>query len=291
MKKISIILVISILFVSMFSMSAFAAEPATKTDAFFSTVYDTKGITLVGLNTSGAPGFSVPEMSARVTTDENGKSYMEMVGSAKFAFFKLDLFALKDGLYMYFPQFNRHMDYSFIYKDMTDELVSDFTAKTIDLFLPIAYVEYLTLESAGEEHIENYGTAYVERFSYNKDALINDLVRKGLIPNPKYYNVNIYDENEIIEFVYNYAQDDTAYKYAKFLSEDFMTFAYNENDDLVYCNYYVTEGDSVRNVVYDYSLFECIKAGADNNKFVLPESSLGLEIFELLAKLVYSMFS
>lgn len=290
MKKISLVLASVLLFVSVFSMGAYASSEVTKTEAFFSKLAETQSLKLVNPKDeeiTGVDFIDFTEMSVRMFTDEAGNKKSEMIGSFKIGFMEVDMFALQSGLYIYFPQYDRHMDYSFIYKDKIDEVIEETSSMTVDLLLPVAYSDLMTLKSAGEQELEGYGKAYVETFSYDLKSIVKDLEMRGLVPNPNPYGVNFNDNEEVGDFILHSGADNASW-YSDLAYQNEAFFAYDENGNLIACDYFAVKGERITEVEYEVGFVECIEPVVNANDFILPESSMNLEVFMMFVRLIFS---
>lgn len=289
MKKICVILVSVLLLVSAFSVGANAADE-TRTEKFFSEIEEKKAATFYEpFKSEEFNGLNIEKISMRIVKDENGNRISELCGSAKLGFMDLKMYALESGIFIYFPQFNRHMDYSFVWKDKTDDLVEIFTGYSEEDIIPIpSYPEYMILKSIEEKEIGKYGKVYVETFSYDIEAVVDDLVSKDIIPDPTLYDISLDDNKALSDFYWNYAGDYSGFA-SSLLYDNEASFMYNEEGLLVAADYFSGEGKEIDHENYELGLMGGIAPGANEEDFIMPESSANLEIFMMFVKLIFTL--
>lgn len=289
MKKISIVLVLVLTFMSVFSIFA-NATGTTITEKFFAEIEETKAVTYYQpMKNENVNGFSYEKASIRIIEDENGEKISEVYGAAKLGFMRIEAFATREGLFMYFPQFNRHMDFSFVYKDKSEDILSSFLGYEDDDLLPSpSYPEYMILKSVEESEVAGYGKVITEKFSYDLEPVVDDLVSKDIIPDPTRYGVSLDDNKALSEFYWNYAGDYSGFA-ASLFSQNEAIFMYNDKGQLIAADYFSGEGKEVDNVYYEIGEVGAIAAGAEAEDFVMPESSHNLEVFMMFVRLVFSL--
>lgn len=289
MKKVSIILALVLVFTSVFSICANAAGE-TITEKFFAEIEETQAVTYYQpMKNENMNGFSYEKASIRIIEDENGEKISEVYGAAKLGLMRIEAFATQEGLFMYFPQFNRHMDFSFVYKDKSEDILADFLGYEDDDLLPsLSYPEYLIFKSVEESEVAGYGKVYTEKFTYDLEAIVDDLVAKDIIPDPVRYGISLDDNMALGEFFINYADDFSGFAYSLFFQNE-VTFMFNDKGQLIAADYFSGEGKDIDSVNYEIGDIGAVAAGADTEDFVMPESSHNFEIFMMFVRLVFSL--
>ncbi len=289
MKKVSIVLALVLVFTSVFSICANAAGE-TLTESFFAEIEETQAVTYYQpMKNENMNGFSYEKASIRIIEAENGEKISEVYGAAQLGFMRIEAFATQKGLFMYFPQFNRHMDFSFVYKDKSEDILADFLGYEDDDLLPsLSYPEYMIFKSVEESEVAGYGKVYTEKFTYDLEGIVDDLVSKDIIPDPTRYGVSLDDNKALSEFYWNYAGDYSGFA-ASLFSQNEAIFMYNDKGQLIAADYFSGEGKEVDNVYYEIGEVGAIAAGAEIEDFVMPESSHNLEVFMMFVRLVFSL--
>lgn len=289
MKKISIVLALVLVFTSVFSVCA-NATGETRTEKFFAEIEETKAVTFYEpMKNEEIDGFSYEKVSMRLIENENGEEVSELSGVAKLGFMDIEMYATQKGLLIYFPQFNRHMDFSFIWKDKTEDILADFLGYEEDDLLPsLSYPEHMIFKSVEESEVAGYGKVFTEKFTYDLEAIVNDLVSKDIIPDPTRYGVSLDDNKALSEFYWNYAGDYSGFASSLFYQNE-ATFMFNDKGQLIAADYFTGEGKDIDNVYYELGYIGAVAAGADAEDFVMPESSASLEIFMMLVRLIFTL--
>lgn len=289
MKKISIVLALVLAITSVFSVCASAADE-TITEKFFAEIEETQAVTYYQpMRNEEMNGFTYEKASIRIVENANGEKISELYGAAKLGFMNIEAFATQDGLFMYFPQFNRHMDFSFVYKDKSEDILADFLGYEDDDLLPsLSYPEYMIFKSVDESEVAGYGKVYTEKFTYDLEGIVNDLVSKDIIPDPTLYGVSLDDNKALSEFYWNYAGDYSGFA-ASLFSQNEAIFMYNDKGQLIAADYFSGEGKDIDSVYYELGEIGAVAAGADAEDFVMPESSHNLEVFMMFVRLVFSL--
>ena len=131
MKRFSAVLVSVLVFVLAFSAIANAASE-TITEKFFYEIEKSKAVTFYEqIKNEDMGGFSYGKTSIRYAEDENGEEICEYFASAKLWFIDLEMYATQKGMFMYFPQINRHMDFSYIVQEKADEVLKEMLYNTL----------------------------------------------------------------------------------------------------------------------------------------------------------------
>lgn len=287
MKKLSLVFAMILVFTSVFSICANAASE-TKTEKFFADIEKNKAITLYEpMKSENTNRFSENKVSMRHVEDENGKVMTEYFSSSKVFFLDLEMYVTQKGLFVYFPQFNRHMDFSLIFdnqtKDVFEELLYE---ETVLMPLP-SYPEYMSLKSSVKEtDVAGYGDLYIETFTYDTEAVVNDLVAKGIIPDPALYGISLDDNEALGDFYWNYAGDYSGFAASLFYKNE-ATFTFNEKGQLVAADYFTGEGKDIDNEYYELGEIGGFSAGASAEDFEMPESSKSLRIFMMFVRLLF----
>lgn len=290
MKKLSIALAFILIFTSVFSVSANADE-GTRTEKFFAEIAETQAITLYDpMKGESVNGLNFKKTSMRIVEDENGEAYSEMCGFLKLGFLDVEVYVNKNGMFMYYPQFNRHMDFSFVWKEQTEDILGEFLGFEENDLIPMpSYPEYMILKSSvTKTDVEGYGNLYVETFTYDIEAVVDDLVSKDIIPDPALYGISLEDNAALSQFYWNYSGDNSGFA-SSLLYENEATFVFDENGILVAADYFTGEGKEVNSVVFELGNFGGFSAGADAEDFTMPESSANLEVFMIFVKLIFSI--
>lgn len=289
MKKISIVLALVLVFTSVFSICANAAEE-TLTEKFFDEIEETQAVTFYQpMKNESFDNFSYEKVSMRLTENENGEEISELVGSAKVGFMEVEGYITQKGLFIYFPQFNRHMDLSFIWKDKTDELLEMFWGYEEDDLMPsLSYPEHMIFKSVEETEIDGYGKVYIETFTYDLEAIVDDLVAKDIIPDPVRHGISLDDNMALGEFFMNYSDDNSGSAYLMLFKNE-ASFIYNEKGQLISAEYFTGEGENVDNVNYELGYIGAISAGADADSFIMPESSANLDVLVMFIRLIFTL--
>lgn len=289
MKKFSVALALVLVFTSVFSICA-NATAETMTEKFFAEIEETQAVTYYQpMRNEEMNGFTYEKASIRIVENANGEKISELYGAAKLGFMNIEAFATQDGLFMYFPQFNRHMDFSFVYKDKSEDILADFLGYEDDDLLPsISYPEYMIFKSVDESEVAGYGKVYTEKFTYDLEGIVNDLVSKDIIPDPTLYGVSLDDNKALSEFYWNYAGDYSGFA-ASLFSQNEAIFMYNDKGQLIAADYFSGEGKDIDSVYYELGEIGAVAAGADAEDFVMPESSHNLEVFMMFVRLVFSL--
>lgn len=290
MKRLSAVLALVLIFTSVFSVFA-NAETETKTEKFFSEIEESKSITFYEpMKNEDMDGFSYGKTSVRYAEYGNGENITEYFASAKLWFIDLKLYATQKGLFMYFPQINRHIDFSFIWEDETNDIFVNLLYEDTELMPSPSYPEYMRLKSSVvETDVAGYGDLYIETFTYDIKAVVNDLVSKDIIPDPTLYGISLDDNKALSEFYWNYAGDYSGFA-SSLLYRNEATFTFNEKDQLVAADYFTGEGKGVDNEYYELGELGGIEAGATTEDFEMPESSANFEIFMMFIKLIFKHF-
>lgn len=289
MKKFSVVLALVLVFTSVFSVCANAAGE-TMTEKFFSEIEATQAVTYYQpMKNEEMNNFYYEKSSIRIVENENGEKISEVSGAAKLGFMDIKMYATQDGLFIYFPQFKRHMDFSFIYKEKSEEILADFLNYEEDDLLPsLSYPEHMILKSVEESEIAGYGKVVTEKFTFDLEPIVEDLVDKDIIPDPTLYGISLDDNKELSEFYWNYADDYSGFA-ASLFSQNEAIFMYNDKGQLIAADYFTGEGKNIDNVYYELGDIGAISAGADAEDFEMPESSYNLEVFMMFVRLVFSL--
>lgn len=289
MKKISAVLAFILVLASVFSVFANAAGE-TQTEKFFAEIKETKAVTLYQpMKNEEINGFSYEKVSMRIVENESGEEISEIGGVFKLGFMEIEAYATQEGLFVYFPQFNRHMDFSFILKDETENVLADFLGyRENDLIPTLSYSEYMMLKSVDESEIAGYGKVYTEKFSYDLEAIVGDLVAKDIIPDPTRYGVSLDDNKALSEFYWNYSGDYSGFA-SSLLYQNEAVFMYNDKGHLIAADYFTGEGEEIDHICYELGSVGGIDAGADAEDFSMPDSSFGMKIFMMFIRLVFTI--
>ncbi len=287
MKKLSAVIALILMFVSVFSICANAASE-TKTEEFFAKIEETKAITLYEpMKRENTNRFSENKVSMRHIEDENGKVMTEYFSSSKVFFLDLEMYATQKGLFLYFPQFNRHMDFSLVFGDQAKDVFDELLYEETELMPLPSYPEYMSLKSSVKDtDVAGYGDLYTETFTYDTEAVVNDLVSKNIIPDPALYGISLDDNEALGDFYWNYAGDYSGFAASLFYKNE-VTFTFNEKGQLVAADYFTGEGKDIDNEYYELGEIGGFSAGASAEDFEMPESSTSLKIFMLFVRLVY----
>lgn len=287
MKKISVVFALALLLVSVFSIGAHAAD-ATKTETFFADIERTGAITLYEpAKSENTNRFSENKVSMRHVEDENGKVMTEYFSSSKVFFLDLEMYVTQKGLFMYFPQFNRHMDFSLIFDNQAKDVFEELLYEETELMPLPSYPEYMSLKSSVKEtDVAGYGDLYTETFSYDTEAVVNDLVAKNIIPDPTLYGISLDDNEALGDFYWNYAGDYSGFAASLFYKNE-ATFIFNEKGQLVAADYFTGEGKDIDNEYYELGEIGGFSAGAAAEDFEMPESSTSLKIFMMFVRLLF----
>ena len=288
MKRLSAVLALVLIFTSVFSVFA-NAETETKTEKFFSEIEESKSITFYEpMKNEDMGGFSYGKTSVRYAEDGNGENITEYFASAKLWFIDLKMYATQKGLFLYFPQINRHIDFSFIWEDETNDIFVNLLYEDTELMPSPSYPEYMRLKSSDvETDVAGYGDLYIETFTYDIGAVVNDLMSENIIPDPSLYDISLDDNKALSEFYWNYAGDYSGFA-SSLLYENEATFTFNEKGQLVAADYFTGEGKDVDNEHYELGEFGGIEAGATTEDFEIPESSKELKALTIFIRLVFS---
>ncbi len=288
MKKISILISFVLIFSFIFSVSSSASDFSSRTEQFFAKVEEAQALRFVPPFISDVPGMEFYDTYVRVCKDNNGKEYVESAGKSKIAFVEIEMYALKDKLYMYFPQFNCHADLSELYADKTDDVLDDFNgAANAALMIP-AHKEHMYFYQSEEKLIEDYGTVYIERYKYDKKAVLHEILENGEIVLPDGVNINKISCDEIAWKLIDMGEKES--NVAFFLWAEYAEFVFNEDGNLVGGNYYTGNGADMDHEMFDMNDYKYIAPETDMTKFELPKSSSNSFIFTFFVKLVFSMF-
>lgn len=298
MRKTCLFVSLVIAFVSVFSIGTFAAETQpTKTETFFSTLETNQIMQYVnpGKNDEMGP-LKIKDMSIRLIKDDEGKEIAEWVGTVGLWIWEAKMYIIEDGCFYYFPQFNKHMDLSFLIDEEVKETTEFVSSQTDSLLGQPCYQEYMTFVSASEENIKGIGKVYKETFSYDAEAILNDLIANDLIERPN-YNINYSDNESIADYIYwnggcyNPKTDEfdgELYYVSELLEKNEVIFYFNENGDMLACDYYTGEGTEMENVYYELGFADYITLDVPTDEFIVPDSSSSLAVFELFAKIVFA---
>ena len=284
MKKFSAVLVSVLVFVSVFSICAGAANE-TRTEKFFAEIEESKAVTFYEpMQNEDMGGFSYGKTSIRYTEDGNGENITEYFASAKLWFIDLEMYATQKGLFLYFPQFNRHIDFSLIWEDEANDILADLLYEESELMPLPSYPQYMSLKSSVEEtNVAGYGVLYTETFTYDTEAVVKDLVSKDIIPDPAHYGISLDDNRALSEFYWNYAGDFSGFA-ASLLYENKATFTFDEKGRLVAADYFTGEGRDIDSEYYELGELGSIAAGASAEDFEMPESSKNLDVISTLIR-------
>lgn len=284
MKKFSAVLVSVLVFVSVFSICAGAANE-TRTEKFFAEIEESKAVTYYGpMQNEDMGGFSYGKTSIRYTEDGNGENISEYFASAKLWFIDLEMYATQKGLFLYFPQFNRHIDFSLIWEDEANDILADLLYEESELMPLPSYPQYMSLKSSVKEtNVAGYGDLYTETFTYDTEAVVKDLVSKDIIPNPALYGISLDDNKALSEFYWNYAGDFSGFA-SSLLYENKATFTFDEKGQLVAADYFTGEGRDIDSEYYELGELGSIAAGASAEDFEMPESSKNLDVISMLIR-------
>ncbi len=290
MKRLSAVLALALIFTSVFSVFA-NATTETRTEKFFAEIEESKAVTFCEpMKNEDMGGFSYGKTSVRYAEDEKGEKINEYFASARLWFIDLEMYATREGLFLYFPQFNRHIDYSFIFEDETNDIFINLLYEETELMPSPSYPEYMNLKSSVvETDVAGYGDLYIETFTYDIEAVVNDLVSEDIIPDPSLYDISLDDNEALSEFYWNYAGDYSGFA-SSLLYENEATFIFNEKGQLVAADYFTGEGKDVDIENYELGEFGGISPGASAEDFEMPESSANLEILTIFIKLVFKLF-
>lgn len=286
MKRLSAVLALVLIFASVFSVFANAAVE-TRTERFFDEIEKSKAVTFYEpMKNEDMNGFSYGKTSIRYAEDVNGENINEYFASAKLGFVDLKMYATQKGLFLYFPQINRHIDFSYIVQEKADEVLRDMLYDDTELMPSPSYPEYMRLKSSVvETDVAGYGDLYVETFTYDLEAVVNDLVSKNIIPDPSLYDISLNDNKALSEFYWNYAGDYSGFA-SSLLYENKATFTFNEKGQLVAADYFIGEGKDIDNEHYELGEFGGIEAGALSEDFEMPESSKELKAFTVFIRFI-----
>lgn len=299
MKKTCFVVALIMLFVSVFSSAAFAGDSeATKTEAFFDALEVSKTMKYInpGKNDDMGP-LKLKDMSIRLIENEEGKEIAEWVGTMGILFWDAEMYIVEEGIYYYFPQFNRHMNLSFLIDDEVKETMDFVAMQTDSLLGQPCYEEYMEFISATEENVPGIGKVYKETFGYDAGAILDELIAEGLIERPNYY-INYSNHESIADYIYwnggcyNPETDEfdgELYYVSELLEKNEVVFYYNENGDMLACDYYVGEGTEMENTYYELGFADCITLNVPADGFIVPESSSSLRIFEMFARIIFAI--
>lgn len=299
MKKTCFVVALIMLFVSVFSTAAFAVDSeTTKTDAFFDALETSKTMMYVnpGKNDDMGP-LKLKDMSIRLIENEEGKEIAEWVGTVGILFWDAEMYIVEEGIYYYFPQFNRHMNLSFLIDDEVKETMDFVAMQTDSLLGQPCYEEHMKFVSATEENVPGIGKVYKETFSYDAGAILDELIAEDLIESPDYY-INYSNHESIADYIYwnggcyNPETDEfdgELYYVSELLEKNEVVFYYNENGDMLACDYYVGEGTEMENTHYELGFADRITLDVPEDEFTVPESSPSLRIFEMFARIIFAM--
>lgn len=289
MKRLSAVLASVLIFTSVFSVFANAATE-TKTEKFYAEIEASKAVTFYEpMKNEDMGSFSYGKTSVRYAEYGNGENITEYFASAKLWFIDLKMYATQKGLFLYFPQINRHIDFSFILENETNDVFINLMYEETELMPSPSYPEYMRLKSSVvETDVAGYGDLYVETFTYDIEAVVNDLVSKNIIPDPSLYDISLNDNKALSEFYWNYAGDYSGFA-SSLLYENEATFAFNEKGQLVAADYFTGEGKDVDNEHYELGEFGGIEAGASAEDFEMPESSKELRVLMMFIKILFKL--
>lgn len=299
MKKTCLFVALILLFVSVFSTGAIAADAeATKTKAFFETLETSKKMKLVnpGKNEDMGP-LKLKDMSIRLIKNDAGIEIAEWVGTTSIAFWEAKMYILDDGIYYYFPQFNSHMDLSFLIGEKVNEMMDSVAIQTDSILGQPCYEEYMKFSSDSEETVSGFGKVYKETFTYDAEAILNELIAEGLIESPDYY-INYSDHESIADYIYwnggcyNPETDEfdgELYYVSELLEKNEVVFYYNENGDMLACDYYTGEGTEMENTHYELGFADGITLDVPDDEFIVPDSSSSLAVFEMFARIIFTL--
>lgn len=289
MKKLSFVLAMILVFTSVFSICAGAAGE-TRTEKFFADIEKTGAITLYEpMKSENTNKFSENKVSMRQIEDENGKVMTEYFSSSKVFFLDIETYAIQKGLFMYFPQFNRHLDFSLIFDNQIKDVFEELLYEETELMPLPSYPEYMSLKSSVKEtDVAGYGDIYIETFTYDTEAVVNDLVAKKIIPNPALYGISLDDNEALGDFYWNYAGDYSGFAASLFYKNE-ATFIFDENGMLLAADYFTGEGRDVDTVYYELGEIGGFSAGASAEDFELPASSASLKIFMMFVRLMLKL--
>lgn len=287
MKKLSLVFAMILVFTSVFSICA-NAESETKTEKFFADIEKNKAITLYEpMKSENTNKFSENKVSMRQIEDENGTVMTEYFSSSKVFFLDIETYAIQKGLFMYFPQFNRHLDFSLLFDDQTKDIFDELLYEEAVLMPLPSYPEYMSLKSSVKEtDVAGYGDIYIETFTYDTEAVVNDLVAKKIIPNPALYGISLDDNEALGDFYWNYAGDYSGFA-ASLLYKNEATFIFDENGMLIAADYFTGEGRDVDSVNYELGEIGGFSAGASAEDFEMPVSSASLKIFMMFVRFMF----
>lgn len=273
MKKFSLVLAMVFILISAFS--AFAnASGETKTEKFFDDIEKNKAVTFFEpMKNEDMGGFSYDKTSIRYSEDEKGENISEYFASAKLWFIDLEMYATQKGLFLYFPQINCHIDFSFVWEDDFNDVFVNLLYEDTELMPFPSYHEYMILKSSTvDTDIAGYGDIYTEVYTYDIEAVVNDLVSKDIIPDPTLYGISLDDNKALSEFYWNYAGDYSGFA-SMLLYRNEATFEFDENGMLLSADYFTGEGKDVDTVEYAFRSIGGIVPDAEDDDFIMPESS------------------
>ncbi len=284
MKKLSLVFAMILVLTSVFSICA-GATSETKTEKFFADIERTGAITLYEpMKSENTKNFSEYKVSMRQIEDENGKIMTEYFSSSKVFFLDMETYATQKGLFMYFPQFNRHLDFSLLFDNQAKDVFEELLYEETELMPQPSYPEYMSLKSSVKEtDVAGYGDLYIETFTYDTEAVVNDLVAKKIIPDPALYGISLDDNEALGDFYWNYAGDYSGFA-ASLFYENEVTFIFDENGMLLAADYYTGEGRDVDTVYYELGEIGGFSAGASADDFEMPVSSSSLKIFMMFVR-------
>lgn len=183
MKKIISVILATLMFLSVFASTAFAA--GTKTEKF---IEDLKASKTISLSVSDEVLAEIPipvsKAEIKVRLNENGEIYsMDAVAEAKIAMFDLKLYAVDGNLFVYVPLFRMKLDIEKLIGQEI-ELTDLFDLSEIKMALESDY-DLGEFVGSSEENLPGYGKVTAETFKITPQELLDSYVANGQVVLPE----------------------------------------------------------------------------------------------------------
>ena len=203
-KTISIILVV-LLSLSAFFVTAYAAD--TKTEKFIDDILESKSLSIAFdddfFEKEGIPLEDVVA-NAKIYVNEDGSKDIKVAATAKLWFFNVKLLVSDGEIVAYMPLLTINvtdllggsLDLS-VYADEIDKMFGILESELFDC---------LKLKSSGKENVENYGEVYVEKFVPDIRKVLDLAVKEGLIELPADSELATMTEADIIAMLKSLGQ-------------------------------------------------------------------------------------
>lgn len=183
MKKIVSVILATLMILSVFASTAFAA--GTKTDKFVEDLKSSKTISAsVSDEVLAQSPVPISKADVKIRLDENGEVYsLDAVFDVKIAIFDLKLYVVDGNFFLYVPLFRMKLDIEKLIGQEIElsELIDLSYVKEI-LESDIIFGEFV---GSSEEDIPGYGKVTVETFKLTPQELLSSYVENGQVVLPE----------------------------------------------------------------------------------------------------------